>query len=146
MQLEAITTNMNAAFIVPPAIGQHWPGQGGIYAGLVRGRDGQPDYHLIVGPAIAQTEWEDAKAQAIELEIEGHADFTLPFRAEQSVLFANVPELFEKDWYWSCEEHASNPDYAWMQSFYDGDQYNFHKSDEVRACAVRRLKIFGDHA
>lgn len=32
----------------PPAIGQHWHGQGGVYAGLVRGVDAQPDYHLIV--------------------------------------------------------------------------------------------------
>lgn len=32
----------------PPAIGKFWHGQGGIYAGLMRGEDGQPDYHLIV--------------------------------------------------------------------------------------------------
>jgi hypothetical protein len=32
----------------PPAIGEVWPGQGGVYAGLMRGEDGGPDYHLIV--------------------------------------------------------------------------------------------------
>jgi hypothetical protein len=32
----------------PPRIGEHWPEQGGVYAGLMRGADGQPDYHLIV--------------------------------------------------------------------------------------------------
>lgn len=32
----------------PPSIGQPWPGQGGIYAGLMRGENGTPDYHLIV--------------------------------------------------------------------------------------------------
>ncbi|MGF6153991.1 DUF1566 domain-containing protein [Pseudomonas fluorescens] len=31
-----------------PAIGQYWPGQGGVNAGLMRGEDGQPDYWLIV--------------------------------------------------------------------------------------------------
>lgn len=31
-----------------PAIGEYWPGQGGVYAGVMRGEDGQPDYHLIV--------------------------------------------------------------------------------------------------
>lgn len=31
-----------------PAIGSYWLGQGGIYAGMVRGEDGAPDYHLIV--------------------------------------------------------------------------------------------------
>ncbi|WP_044872004.1 DUF1566 domain-containing protein [Pseudomonas sp. LFM046] len=39
----------------PPAIGQYWSGQGGVYAGLVRGEDGQPDYHLVVPTAEAAT-------------------------------------------------------------------------------------------
>lgn len=39
--------------ILPPAIGQYWHGQGGIYAGLMRGENGLPDYHLIVPPAEA---------------------------------------------------------------------------------------------
>lgn len=34
--------------IAPRTIGQHWHGQGGVYAGLVRGTAGVPDYHLIV--------------------------------------------------------------------------------------------------
>ena len=33
---------------IPPAIGSYWHGEGGIYAGQVRGEDGAPDYHLIV--------------------------------------------------------------------------------------------------
>lgn len=35
----------------PPAIGQYWQGQGGFYAGLMRGQDDQPDYHLVVSAA-----------------------------------------------------------------------------------------------
>lgn len=35
----------------PPAIGQFWPGQGGFYAGLVRGESSLPDYHLVVPSA-----------------------------------------------------------------------------------------------
>ena len=31
-----------------PAIGAYWLGQGGIYAGMVRGEDGGHDYHLII--------------------------------------------------------------------------------------------------
>lgn len=34
--------------ITPPTIGTYWNGEGGIYAGLMRGENGQPDYHLIV--------------------------------------------------------------------------------------------------
>ncbi|NWA24020.1 hypothetical protein HX866_03875 [Pseudomonas gingeri] len=31
-----------------PAIGTYWEGQGGVYAGMMRGENGQPDYPLIV--------------------------------------------------------------------------------------------------
>ncbi len=36
-----------------PAIGTYWEGQGGVYAGVMRGEDRQPDYHLIVPTAAA---------------------------------------------------------------------------------------------
>lgn len=35
-----------------PAIGTYWAGEGGVYAGVMRGEDGLPDYHLIV-PVIS---------------------------------------------------------------------------------------------
>lgn len=31
-----------------PRIGQPWPEQGGLYAGIMAGHNGHPDYHLIV--------------------------------------------------------------------------------------------------
>ncbi|WP_049810496.1 DUF1566 domain-containing protein [Variovorax paradoxus] len=36
-----------------PAIGQPWPGQGGTYAGIMRGAPGLPDRHLIVPTAAS---------------------------------------------------------------------------------------------
>lgn len=36
-----------------PALGSHWPEQGGYNAGMVRGEDGSPDYYLIV-PALTE--------------------------------------------------------------------------------------------
>lgn len=38
----------SATSFAPPGIGEAWHGEGGIYAGLVRGSNGLPDYHLIV--------------------------------------------------------------------------------------------------
>ena len=32
----------------PPAIGTYWNEQGGVYAGVMRGEDDRPDYHLVV--------------------------------------------------------------------------------------------------
>lgn len=137
MSLEAaIQENTTTA----PAIGHVWPGQGGIYAGLMRGLDGQPDYHLIIGPELTPSNWKAATNAAAELEVDGHSDFTLPFRAEQSVMFGNVSELFQKDWYWSREQHAAYPDYAWVQYFDDGLQNVCHKSGQSRARAVRRFE------
>lgn len=124
-----------------PRIGERWPGQGGIYAGVMRGRDGKPDYHLIVGDAIAGANWKSAKSAAAAMEIDGHKDYTLPFRAEQALQFANVPELFEQEWYWSCEQPAAYSACAWLQLFGYGTQRYHHKSDLNRARAVRRLTI-----
>jgi len=125
----------------PPRIGAVWPGQGGTYAGIMRGRDGGQDYYLIVGDSTEETTWEKAKAAAASMKADGHKDFTLPFRAEQALQFANVPELFKKEGYWSCEQHAEFAGYAWLQSFHYGDQDGNRKDTEWRARAVRRLAI-----
>jgi hypothetical protein len=34
--------------VTPPLIGTAWPSQGGIYAGILRGEVGAPDFHLII--------------------------------------------------------------------------------------------------
>jgi hypothetical protein len=124
-----------------PRIGSEWPGQAGIYAGVMRGRDGGPDYHLIVGPKLDKTTWDKAKDEAAALVVDGCDDFSLPYRAEQALQFANVPELFEEEWYWSCEQPAEYADDAWIQDFGDGNQVCYLKSNEFRARAVRRLII-----
>jgi hypothetical protein len=125
-----------------PRIGSEWPGEGGIYAGIMRGRDGAPDYHLIVGPQHdGELKWQAAMDWAAGINVNLHKDFTLPFRAEQALLFANVPELFEKTWYWSREQRAEYAGYAWMQNFNGGFQDYDLKVNEWRARAVRRLVI-----
>ena len=144
MALERIseTKPIQLARIVAPQIGQIWEGQGGVYAGIARGRDLAPDYHLIVGPELdSQTDWSAAGKWAAGLSVDGHADFALPFRKEQALAFANVPELFKAEYYWSCEQHASDSDDAWGQYFSYGDQYGWSKDSDLRARAVRRLVI-----
>jgi hypothetical protein len=144
MALERIneTKPIDLARIVTPRIGQVWEGQGGIYAGMARGRDLAPDYHLIVGPEFnGQTDWDAAGKWAETLSADGHADFVLPFRKEQALSFANVPELFKAEYYWSCEQHASSSYYAWGQDFSHGSQYNWGKVNQLKARAVRRLVI-----
>lgn len=126
----------------PPRIGEVWNGQGGIYAGICRGRDGDADYYLIVGPEYEGTDdWSSTRKWADEISADGFTDYGLPFRKEQALCFANVPELFKQEAYWSCEQHASGSDSAWGQGFSNGGQYHWGKNDKLRARAVRRLKI-----
>lgn len=106
------------------------------YAGIILGKDGAPNHHLILLPGDAEDmDWEGAKKFAAS------AGGELPTRREQSLLFANLKEEFEDRWYWSSEQHASDSDYAWCQNFHDGRQDCSHETDELRARAVRRLVI-----
>lgn len=127
---------------VPPAIGDSWRALGGVYAGVARGRDGAPDYYLIAGPEHeADIGWQSAMDWAGKIESHSFSDFALPHRKEQALLFANVPELFKPEWYWSCEPHASYSGNAWLQDFVSGSQHYNNKTFLSRARVVRRLII-----
>jgi hypothetical protein len=151
-----------------PAIGEYWPGQGGVYAGVMRGEDRQPDYHLIVATDdLGKFEWggygtevsgagsasdgaantlalvEDgdhpAATACAEYEADGHLDFYLPARRELQVAEANVWELFAKEWHWSSTQRSAY--FAFSMVFDDGDQDLCVKFYELRVRPVRRLPI-----
>lgn len=75
------------------------------------------------------------------LVIGDHNDFYLPAKGEIAICFANVPELFQKTWYWSSTQSAGGRYGAWGQNFFDGDQDVTSKDYEGRCRAVRRLVI-----
>ena len=126
------TTTASALATIPAAIGAALAG--GIYAGIMRGIDGAPDEHLVLLPGAAEdVTWEAAGEWA---KAEGG---DLPTRREQRLLFINLKDQFEEDWYWSSEQ--AGPSLAWGQSFFSGDQFNDYRSYEGRARAVRRLPI-----
>jgi hypothetical protein len=105
------------------------------YAGIVLSK-GKPTHHLILlAGEIDKATWTKARAWAKKQGGE------LPTRPEQALLFANVPEEFKPEWYWSSEQHASNPSSAWVQSFIYGYQNYYLKDSNCRARAVRRLEI-----
>jgi hypothetical protein len=106
-----------------------------VYAGLILGQNGQPDYHLILLPGDIEATWKQAQTFAKK------AGGELPTRREQSLLFANCKDHFKSTWYWSGEPYASDASYAWYQDFYDGGQCYGHLSSQLRARAVRRLPI-----
>lgn len=152
-----------------PAIGKEWPDQGGVFAGIMRGENGQPDYYLIVHAIIgnnpklefggagqetvnANHEFDGlantkaladgnhpAADWAASLNVNGFNDYYLPARRELALCYANVPDLFEKEWHWSSTQHSAG--HAYLQNFSDGYQSNDHKGDDCRVRAVRRLLI-----
>jgi hypothetical protein len=133
---------LTVALARAPRIGEAWEGQGGIYAGVVAGRDGTPDYHLIVGPEHdGPLDWENANSWATGLKLHGFSDYTLPYLKEQSIEFGNVGHLFKSESYWSREQPASGSHDAWGQYFGDGYQRHWDKDDKFRARAARRLVI-----
>jgi hypothetical protein len=110
--------------------------KGEVYAGLMLGKDGAPDHHLIALPGDAEgLTFEQAQAWAKKQGGE------LPTRREQRVLFANAKEAFQPTWYWSGELNASGTQYAWCQDFDCGGQHGGLIFTTCRARAVRRLII-----
>jgi hypothetical protein len=126
-----------------PPIGEAWPGEGGVFAGLLKGEDG--DYAVIVpiDPAsdIAPAPWKEAIAAAGKFKTTQHQDYSVATRGELALCFHNVPEIFQKDWYWSSTPSAGDASCAWFQYFDDGSQDSFLKDTKLRARAVRRVKI-----
>jgi hypothetical protein len=103
--------------------------EGEEYAGLILGKD-DPDYHLVLLPGdSADVSWPTAADWAAS---QGGA---LPTRRELALLFANLRESFQRDWYWSSEPHATRAQLVWGQNFASGIQTIYGR----HARAVRRI-------
>jgi hypothetical protein len=106
------------------------------YAGIITGKDGEPDYHLILlAHKEVYADWEAAKKFAEKVGGE------LPTRREQYQLFANLKEEFNRTHYWSSEPHDANSGYARSHNFYGGGENNYIKHLVLRARAIRRVVI-----
>lgn len=145
-----------------PAIGEYWPGQGGIYAGDFRAGDGTvyglivaaeedvgrarwaqdgnrdlSDWDGLANTAALRTDCPAAKLAADYVRDE-HSDFYLPARRELQLAAANVPEKFGKEsWYWSSTPYSES--YAWAVDFEDGNTFSSFRLDEFRVRPFRRF-------
>jgi len=107
---------------------------GETYAGLILGKNGQPDYHLVLMPGdVEDVTWSTARSWAV-------ADGgDLPNRRELSLLHANLKELFARVWYWSSEQSEARSQLVWGQNFSSGIQTMYGRQFHGRARAVRRV-------
>ncbi|WJV25869.1 MULTISPECIES: DUF1566 domain-containing protein [Pseudomonas] len=151
--------------IAVPAIGEYWPGQGGINGGFVAPRGNVPAHYLIVADKdIGEHKWGrygeeseaiskwDGKANTDALiaagghpaaeaarayTVDGHSDFDLPAAAQ--LYQAWVHDLIAKGGYWSSSQRSALT--AFTMGFGGGTQYSGGKSYELRVRPVRRFFI-----
>ncbi|MFC4931271.1 DUF1566 domain-containing protein [Massilia sp. GCM10023247] len=110
--------------------------EGEHYAGIILGKDGAPDHHLILLPGdAADVSWPGALDWAIAQGGE------LPNRRELSLLFANLREQFAREWYWSSEPHETRAQLVWGANFASGIQTVYGRPFRGHARAVRRVAI-----
>lgn len=65
----------------------------------------------------------------------------LPSKTELAMLWGSSRDQFQREWYWSSQEHELDSGFAWSQFFLSGGQVNCHMSAELRARAVRRVPV-----
>ncbi|HEU4374233.1 MAG TPA: DUF1566 domain-containing protein [Telluria sp.] len=108
--------------------------EGEIYAGLILGKDGAQDHHVILLPGDAQdVTWSAARQWAVL------AGGDLPTRRELALLSANLREQFGKVWYWSSEQSEARSQLVWGQNFSSGIQTMYGRQFHGRGRAVRRV-------
>ncbi|MEE8877202.1 DUF1566 domain-containing protein [Pseudomonas helleri] len=148
-----------------PALGEFWPGQGGIYAGIRQYADGLR--HVVFSAEdVGEHEWgaygveveassridgrinsqvltanggHPAASAAANYTADGLTDFYLPSIGELSHGWQFIPEHFKRDWHWSSTQRSA--DNAFYVYFDDGDQNGYGKSNELRVRPVRSWLI-----
>jgi hypothetical protein len=165
--IAAPTAAINAQAI--PAVGEYWPGQGGINGGWIAAHGDVPAHYLIwakhdagkhawggyekesaatskrdgLANTVALCSFEEKHPAAnacAEYQADGHHDFYLPAAAELYHGWLNVPAIFNKDrYYWSSSQRSANG--AFYVSFDGGFQISLGKYNELLVRPVRRAFI-----
>lgn len=162
---------LTAVAAATPKLGEVWPGQGGIYAGIVRGQNGQPDHYLII-PTHRAAEFHKVALGTYDQDVTGatsKSDGMANTRALADAGSDLCKEILEleidghRDWYLMAanEAHiaaANVPELfekegwywtstqhgrygAFVQDFEYGHHINGLKLDVRRARAVRRIQL-----
>ena len=109
--------------------------EGETYAGAIIAPDGTGHHVILLAGDNDDATWGEQMAWAKQIGGD------LPDRIEQALLYKHLPDQFQKDWYWSNTQHASDSVYAWFQRFNNGTQSYRSKDIKLRARAVRRVAI-----
>lgn len=165
-----IESTTHDAAIGVPAIGDYWPDEGGLYAGIMPDYVGNRPYHLIVSVDEAVgVAWggysraeETARSEgdgeantrvlarcphthpavrwAMLYSKDGHDDFHLPARRELDVAMTMMPERFTAS-DWYWSSTDNSPERAWGRTLNVPSLTDMYKAFEGRARAVRRIFV-----
>ena len=148
-----------------PAIGEYWPGQGGVNHGYLKGRDGSPGFWVVAAvDADVEGNWGSNKEIAGEFSdwdgahntdlmvaggsdlakkvraysADGHTDFYIGAPSEMHLCYANRDEHWKKDKrYWTSKQYSSLN--AWCQWFDGGYATIYNEGLSVSARPLRRV-------
>jgi hypothetical protein len=166
--LRAASFAAKNALAEPPAPGEYWPGQGGLYLCTLPALFGMPARHLVTGEGETTAKWgiydhdTDAKSHtdgpantaalvalgtkfaaaqwARAYTADGHTDFYLPSRMDWLYAYLSAPQLFSKEgWYWSSTQVSRGN--AFVQDFEYGCSDWDGKDDEPRVRAFRWIPL-----
>ena len=163
----AATATPAGDVLVPPAIGEYWVGQGGIYAGIQQDDGGQLYHKVFAAEDVGRFAWGEhgtettatsksngvlntcilrdtdgsfpAAETAGSYTADGHHDFVLPSIAELNHAWVFIPDSFAKEAYWSSSQRSAY--LAYSMGFVDGWLHYTGKSLERLARPVRSLPI-----
>lgn len=157
------------AVLTPPAYGERWAGQGGLYVGSWPAMLGLPARHLIAGEseiedttyggrghdepgaasrvdgpantaALLASGHEHPAAQwAAAYTSDGHTDFHLPAQSDLFLAWLCAPHIFNKEG-WYLSSSQTSADYAFVQYFAYGHSYWDGKGHKFRARAFRWIR------
>jgi len=161
---------VNTTALTPPAPGQPWPGQGGIYICTLPAQFGLPARHLVVGTneaedltwgpydeeAAGATSQTDGRSNTAALTAsgkghpaaiwasqyteDGHADYYLPSRIELLMCYLHAPQVFKTSGWYWSSTQFSRYG-AWCQDFEYGYSNALGKGSEFRARPVRSIQL-----
>lgn len=149
--------------LTPPAIGEYWVGQGGIYGGIRLYDEGlcyvifgaedlgpcawsNTGFDLVTSrvdgrvntKALNSTEHSNPAAEAASnYTADGHQDFYLPAIGELQHGWLYIPDSFANALYWSSSQRSAYG--AYLMGFEDGWLYLYGKVFERLARPVRRF-------
>lgn len=122
----------------PPAVGQHWPEQGGLYLGIAPAEGDLPQRHLVAlleHASTAPMKWQPAMAHCLAVGNGARA----PTQLEAMLAYTVAKTAFRPKWHWTSTQVSS--DYAVAQDFEDGNSGWYSKNYEFLVLPVRGLTL-----